>query len=165
MLSVLNKLRRLLRRRGAPTPRRRESPALARRNQPAPWAPASGPVLVSYAPKQDGRADPGEVVWTSVPFEDDPSQAKDRPVLVIGHRGAWLAGLMLTSKSPGAGPNRVFMDIGQGTWDRQGRPSQVRLDRLLDIDPARVRREGAALDHGVFAKVLEAAAAYLPELR
>jgi hypothetical protein len=122
-------------------------------------------VLVSYAPNRDGRADPGEVVWTTVPFEDDPGQGKDRPVLIIGRRGAWLAGLLLTSKSPGAGPNRVFMDVGHGPWDRQQRPSQVRLDRLLDIDPAQVRREGAALDRALFATVLEAARPYLPELR
>lgn len=100
-----------------------------------------------------------------VPFEDDPSQGKDRPVLIIGRRGAWLAGLLLTSKSPGSGPNRVFMDVGRGPWDRQQRPSQVRLDRLLDIDPAQVRREGASLDRALFAKVLEAARPYIPELR
>jgi hypothetical protein len=86
-------------------------------------------------------------------------------VLIIGRRGAWLAGLLLTSKSPGAGPTRVYMDIGYGTWDRQQRPSQVRLDRLLDVDPARVRREGAALDPVLFGKVLDAARHYLPELR
>ena len=122
-------------------------------------------MLVSYAPNRDGRPDPGEVVWTSVSFEDDPRQAKDRPVLIIGRRGAWLAGLLLTSKSPDSGPNRVYMDVGRGPWDRQQRPSQVRLDRLLDIDPARVRREGAALDRAMFTKVLDAARPYLPELR
>jgi len=100
-----------------------------------------------------------------VPFEDDPTQGKDRPVLIIGRRGAWLSGLFLTSKSPGAGPHRVFMDVGHGSWDRQQRPSQVRLDRLLDIDPAMVRREGAALAPAMFAKVLAAARDYLPELR
>ena len=98
-------------------------------------------------------------------FEDDPLRSKDRPVLIIGHRGAWLAGLLLTSKSPGAGPNRVFMDVGRGSWDRRQRPSQVRLDRLLDIDPAQVRREGAALDPTLFREVLDAARPYLPELR
>lgn len=86
-------------------------------------------------------------------------------MLIIGRRGPWLAGLLLTSKAPGAGPNRVFMDVGAGSWDRQRRPSQVRLDRLLDIDPARVRREGAALDPDLFAAVLRAARPYLPELR
>ena len=45
---------------------------------------------------------------------------------------------------------RHWMDIGTGPWDRQGRPSEVRLDRLLRIDPAAVRREGAALDRERF---------------
>ena len=28
-------------------------------------------------------ADPGEVVWGWVPYEDDPAQGKDRPVLLL----------------------------------------------------------------------------------
>src|ERR1700761_1921415 len=32
-----------------------------------------------YAPDLDGRADPGEIVWTWVIYEDDPSRGKDRP--------------------------------------------------------------------------------------
>jgi hypothetical protein len=121
-------------------------------------------VLVSYAPNSDGRADPGEVVWTAVAFEDDPSKSKDRPVLIIGRRGAFLAGLLLTSKSPGTGSSRAFMGVGRGPWDRQQRPSQVRLDRLLDIDPSQVRREGAACDEALFRKVLDAARPFLSEL-
>jgi len=127
-------------------------------------APASGRVRVSYAPRADGRADPGEVVWTWVPFEHDPTQGKDRPVLVVGQRGPWLAALELTSKAPGMGPNRAYVDVGTGAWDSLGRPSQVRLDRLLDVDPARVRREGAAFDPVLFQRVLAAAAKFLPEL-
>jgi hypothetical protein len=49
------------------------------------------------------------------------------------------------------------MDVGTGGWDRQGRPSEVRLDRLLDIDARRVRREGAALDRATFERVIAAA--------
>ena len=43
-----------------------------------------------YAPEIDGEPDPGEVVWAWVPYEDDPSQGKDRPVLVLApdERGA-----------------------------------------------------------------------------
>jgi hypothetical protein len=46
------------------------------------------------------------------------------------------------------------MDIGTGAWDREGRPSEVRLDRLLVLDS--VRREGAALDQATFARVIAA---------
>ena len=39
--------------------------------------------MTSYAPEVDGEPDPGEVVWGWVPYEDDPQQGKDRPVLLI----------------------------------------------------------------------------------
>ena len=42
----------------------------------------------TYAPEIDGEPDPGEVVWAWVPYEDDPSQGKDRPVLVLGRARA-----------------------------------------------------------------------------
>src|ERR1700682_1667148 len=36
-----------------------------------------------YSPDLDGRADPGEVVWTWVTYEEDPTRGTDRPVLVV----------------------------------------------------------------------------------
>ncbi|MEV7428027.1 MULTISPECIES: type II toxin-antitoxin system PemK/MazF family toxin [unclassified Nocardioides] len=125
----------------------------------------------SYAPQADGRPDPGEVVWAWVPYEDDPRQGKDRPVLVIARvqapEGERLLALMLTSKdhdrdaADEARWGRHWMDVGSGGWDRERRPSEVRLDRLLQLDPASVRREGAALDRGTFDAVVAAAAPYL----
>ncbi len=53
------------------------------------------------------------------------------------------------------------MDIGTGAWDSRRRPSEVRLNRLLRLDPSSVRREGAALPRDVFEAVLEAARPYL----
>ena len=50
----------------------------ARRDEPVRTAHGS------YRPRRDGEPDPGEVVWAWVPFEDDPQQGKDRPVLVLG---------------------------------------------------------------------------------
>src|SRR5262249_59628714 len=35
-----------------------------------------GTVTAEYAPRLDGRPDPGEVVWTWVAFEDDPARGK-----------------------------------------------------------------------------------------
>ncbi len=122
---------------------------------------------VTYAPKPDGRPDPGEIVWTWVPYEDDPAQGKDRPVLVVGRDGARLVGLMLTSKdhdrdaAQEARDGRFWLDIGSGPWDAQGRPSEVRVNRLVDVDPDAVRREGAVLDEPRFAAVLAAAAEHL----
>ena len=65
----------------------------------------------------------------------------------------WLA-LMLTSKDHDRDAaeeercGRDWMDVGSGGWDREGRPSEVRLDRLLVLDDSAIRREGAALDRG-----------------
>ena len=119
--------------------------------------------MVNYAPEVDGEPDPGEVVWGWVPYEDDPAQGKDRPVLLLGQRdGQWL-GLMLTSQdhdrdaADEAAHGRHWMDVGSGGWDRAGRPSEVRLDRLLVLAPDALRREGAALDRAVFDEVVAAA--------
>jgi len=120
-----------------------------------------------YAPEADGLPDPGEVVWTWVPYEDDPAQGKDRPVLVIGEEGDLLLALQLTSVDHDADAaqehrdGREWMDIGTGAWDSRGRPSEVRLNRLLRLDPAGVRREGAALPKEIFDAVIEAARPYL----
>ena len=122
---------------------------------------------LGYAPNADGWPDPGEVVWTWVPYEDDPSRGKDRPVLVIGEEHGRLLALQLTSRdhdhdaAQEREAGREWMDIGIGMWDAQRRPSEVRLDRLLHIDPAAVRREGAALDRETFDAVLEAARPFL----
>ena len=130
-----------------------------------PVVPSLG--SLRYSPEADGRPDPGEVVWAWVPYEEDPSQGKDRPVLVIGEEDGQLLALGLTSRdhdvdaAQEAGAGRQWMDIGTGAWDSQGRPSEVRLDRLLRLDPAGVRREGAALSKEVFDAVLEAAQPYL----
>ena len=115
----------------------------------------AGRAVLRYSPDPNGSPDPGEIVWTWVPFEEDHGRGKDRPVLLIGHDGSWLLGLMLTSKDRNNGhqQNGDYADIGAGPWDRQGRPSEVRLDRIVRIDPSAVRREGAVLDSGTFQAV------------
>lgn len=116
----------------------------------------------SYSPDPDGDADPGEVVWTWVPFEEDPAQGKDRPVLVLARHEARLVVAQMTSKdhdrdaAQEARWGRFWYDVGTGSWDRQGRPSEVRLDRLLLVEPAAVRREGATMDRKVFDGVVAA---------
>ena len=113
----------------------------------------TGAAQLEYAPRADGQPDPGEVVWTWVPYEEDHSRGKDRPVLVVARDGGWLLALMLTSKDhdrPGTRGGDEWLDIGTGPWDRQGRPSEVRVDRVLRVDPAAVRREGAQLDESRF---------------
>jgi hypothetical protein len=121
-----------------------------------------GVAHVEYKPHpDDGVADPGEVVWTWVPFEEDHHRGKDRPVLVVGSDGPWLLALILTSKdhdrdaADEARWGRVWLDIGSGAWDADGRRSEVRLDRVLRIDPGQVRREGAVIGEDVFTLVAD----------
>ena len=100
-----------------------------------------------YSPSLDGDADPGEIVWTWVPFEEDHSQGKDRPVLLVGRDGEYLLALMMTSKDHNnrehADPN--YLDIGSGPWDPQGRASEVKLNRVIRVRPDAMRREGAIM--------------------
>ncbi|SDR88640.1 PemK-like, MazF-like toxin of type II toxin-antitoxin system [Nocardioides scoriae] len=122
---------------------------------------------IGWDARADGRPDPGEVCWAWVPYEEDASQGKDRPVLVVGTEGRDLLALMLTSKDHDRDAaqerraGREWMDVGSGAWDSQRRPSEVRLDRLLRLDPDGVRREGAALDRSTFDAVVDAARPWL----
>jgi hypothetical protein len=112
---------------------------------------------VEYTPDLDGDPDPGEVVWTWVPYEEDPNQGKDRPVVIIGRTGDDLAGVMLTSKNKRRDDQ---VPVGTGKWDSRGRPSYAKVDRLLRIDPDDVRREGAILDEDRFNDVVGNLAKY-----
>ncbi|WP_336713081.1 type II toxin-antitoxin system PemK/MazF family toxin [Arthrobacter sp. USHLN218] len=114
-----------------------------------------GAASVMYAPKPDGQPDPGEIVWTWVPYEEDHTQGKDRPVLLVGHSGGRLLALMMTTKDRNNGQHSDsdYVDVGTGRWDRQRRPSEVKLDRILQVDPADIRREGAVLDRAPFEQV------------
>lgn len=123
---------------------------------PRPPAPAPAPGVraapardlarsISYQPDLDGAADPGEVVWTWVPYEEDASQGKDRPVLVVARAGQGeLLGLMLSSQEHRR-DDAHWLPVGSGAWDREGRDSFVRLDRVLEIPEHGIRREGAVM--------------------
>lgn len=116
--------------------------------------------------KRDGEAAPGEIAWAWVPFEEDYSQGKDRPVLLLceapGQPDVLLA-LPLTSKdhdrdaAQEAREGRLWMDIGSGTWDQRGRRSEVRINRVLQLRRHDIRREGAVVDRNEFAAIVAAA--------
>ncbi|WP_447006199.1 type II toxin-antitoxin system PemK/MazF family toxin [Saccharothrix isguenensis] len=110
---------------------------------------------LEYSPDLDGLADPGEVVWAWVPFEEDPDRGKDRPLLVVGrHRRALLA-LMMTSRTPDRHEADDCLDLGSGRWDRDGRHSYVRLDRVFELDEDDIRREGSVLEPERFSLVVD----------
>ena len=111
-----------------------------------------GPVRTSYSPQTDGAPDPGEIVWTWVPFEENDGRGKDRPVLVVAveSAGTYLA-VQLTSKDhDGEGD---FVSVGAGGWDGEHRPSWVNLDRVIRVHEGGMRREAAALPREPFERV------------
>ena len=116
----------------------------------------------SYTPVMDGDADPGEVVWTWVPYQEDASVGKDRPAVVIGAQGEGVYILQLTSKdhtrdaAQEAAAGRYWLDIGAGDWDSKGRPSEIRLDRALWVKATDVRREGAILPKKTWQLIVDA---------
>ena len=119
----------------------------------APELDAARAAKLDYSPTMDGDADPGEVVWAWVPFEEDASRGKDRPLLVVGHANGDLVALMLSSKEP----RDDFLELGAGAWDREGRPSYLRLDRVFALDSDDdIRREGAVLAPAAFGQVVDA---------
>ena len=141
-------------------------PSSAQSSAPKPSAPTStgasdgsdypgdyrDMINFEYSPSLDGDADPGEIVWTWVPFEEDHSQGKDRPVLLVGRDGEYLLALMMTSKDHN---NREhadsnYLDIGSGPWDSQGRASEVKLNRVIRVRPDAMRREGAVMPEDTF---------------
>ena len=161
--SLSRVLRSLLRTAMEPTT---PPPAVARRDTPTDGVRdlpggLDGVDLV-HRPQDDGEPDPGEVVWAWVPYDEGDGRGKDRPVLVVGRRGADLVGLLLSSQdhdrdaADEARHGRTWMDVGRGGWDPRGRPSEVRLDRLLLLPPGSARREGAALGRAVFDDVVTA---------
>jgi hypothetical protein len=149
-------------RRRAPAPSRPASPP-ATRSSPGEFGPDAtvevdphriGPVRMSYSPRADGAPDPGEVVWTWVPFEENDGRGKDRPVLVVAAESAdtYLA-VQLTSKDhDGQGD---FVPIGTGGWDGERRPSWVNLDRVIRVHEHGMRREAATLPREPFEQVTD----------
>jgi len=125
-------------------------------------APADGGVRIVYAPARDGDPDPGEVVWAWVPYEDDPRQGKDRPVLVIGYErdGGRLVAVPLSSRDHADRRDAgEWVPVGTGAWDRERRESFADADRVLRFAPDDVRREGAALPRDRFDAVVARARA------
>ncbi|SDP05961.1 PemK-like, MazF-like toxin of type II toxin-antitoxin system [Nakamurella panacisegetis] len=169
--NLINRIRR-------PRPTAAARPAPAPTGRPRPSAPrAAGPgtespgrfgpdrtvevdphvigsVRTSYSPVRDGDPDPGEIVWTWVPFEENDGQGKDRPVLVVAAENAGtVLVVQLTSKDHDG--ESGFVPVGSGDWDGQHRESWANLERVLRVHPQGMRREAAALDRVPFEKVVD----------
>jgi hypothetical protein len=113
-----------------------------------------GPVHTVYAPRHDGLPDPGEIVWTWVPYEEHDGRGKDRPVLLVarGRHTGMLLGIKLTSKWHADAENWVSIDTGG--WDRDARESWAVIDRVVRVHPEGIRREGHELDRDDYHNVI-----------
>ncbi|MGW0752445.1 type II toxin-antitoxin system PemK/MazF family toxin [Streptomyces sp. NPDC002587] len=116
---------------------------------------AIGPVQTSYAPDPDGDPDPGEIVWTWVPFEENDGRGKDRPVLVVAREAAGRTLLAVQLSSKRHDQDREWVPIGTGPWDSAGRESWVDVDRVLRVHESGMRREACALDRARFQLVID----------
>ncbi len=109
---------------------------------------------MSYRPITDGDPDPGEIVWTWVPYEENNGQGKDRPVLVVAaETGGTVLVVQLTSKDHDGESD--FAPVGAGDWDSSHRKSWANLERVLRVHPSGMRREAAALPETPFQTVAD----------
>ncbi|WP_246577225.1 type II toxin-antitoxin system PemK/MazF family toxin [Actinospica durhamensis] len=118
---------------------------------------AIGAVHTQYAPKHDADPDPGEIVWTWVPYEEHDGRGKDRPVLLVAREketanDETLLAIKLTSKWHADAEN--WVDVGTGAWDREARESWAVIDRVMRVHHRGIRREGCAMDREDFDKVI-----------
>lgn len=115
----------------------------------------------SYAPDPDGTPDPGEVVWTWVPYVEQDGRGKDRPVLILGRIDAdTVVGCYMTTKD-----HDGYVDMGAGAWDSKGRTSYLNPERLLRITDAGMRREGSIMPRERFDRAVDAMLREHPDLR
>lgn len=114
-------------------------------------------VPIRYTPIRNGDPDPGEVVWTWVPYRDDARRGKDRPVVVIGRCADVLVAVPVTSQDKG---REDHVPIGSGSWDARRRPSFATVDRLITVHVEDVRKEGGVLSRPMFEDVIEGVRAY-----
>ncbi len=137
--------------------RRAEEPQDLLPGQGGPYATTEavdiGPVTTSYNPSTDGDPDPGEIVWTWVPFVENDGRGKDRPVLIVAREpvGTLLA-VQLSSQDHS--DDDGWVPIGSGRWDADRRASWVDVRRLLRVHAQGMRREATALPRDRFDQVI-----------
>src|SRR5665648_211385 len=94
--------------------------------------------------------------------EQDASLWPPRPTDSIGPRvSAQVGGQRARDQvEPGPAPrDETWLDLGSGDWDEEHRASEIRVDRVIRVDPAGARREGAVLDRARFDLVTRSQAA------
>lgn len=112
------------------------------------------PSAIAYQPDPNGEPDPGEVVWTWVPYVEEDGRGKDRPVLILVREAPTTFLAVQLSSHDHGGVDAGFVPVGAGGWDSKGRPSWVSLNRLFRVHSGGMRREGSVLDPDAFDRVV-----------
>lgn len=100
----------------------------------------------SYSPNPDGDPDPGEVIWTWVPYVENDGRGKDRPVLIISRLAdGSTAGCYLSTKD-----HDGYISVGRGA--KRDARAFLNPERLLRITDEGMRREGTVMPEERFAK-------------
>ncbi|MDO4389139.1 MAG: type II toxin-antitoxin system PemK/MazF family toxin [Eubacteriales bacterium] len=78
-----------------------------------------------------------DVYWAEVPFEEDPSQRKTRPVIIAQDRTVYVLTLRVTSHDPRE--NDPY-DYPLQEWKSAGlsRPSVVRIRKMAQLSPEQI---------------------------
>ncbi|MEJ5919363.1 MULTISPECIES: type II toxin-antitoxin system PemK/MazF family toxin [unclassified Corynebacterium] len=107
---------------------------------------------ILYSPDMDGQTESGEVVRVHVQIDGDHQPIHERSAVVLGRdRHALLGALISTREEHANDPKWLF--IGTGAWDPQGRPSWVRIDRILIIPESGIRRSGTFMPRRRFDRI------------
>ncbi|MHA2789536.1 type II toxin-antitoxin system PemK/MazF family toxin [Corynebacterium sp. S7] len=92
---------------------------------------------IYYSSDLDGYAEPGEVVWVTVP--STPPQ--ERSMLVIGRNMQNVLGLLISSHEGHANKSE-WLEIGNGEWDTSATQCWLRLDKTIVVPETQVSRRG-----------------------
>ncbi|SDL87946.1 PemK-like, MazF-like toxin of type II toxin-antitoxin system [Corynebacterium mycetoides] len=103
---------------------------------------------IYYAPDMDGQAEPGEVVWVTVP--STPPQ--ERSMLIVGREHHDVLGLLISPDKEHA-TDEHWLGIGSGEWEASGEPCWVRTDKTLMVAETDVHRRGASVPRRRFERV------------
>ncbi|SDQ15475.1 type II toxin-antitoxin system PemK/MazF family toxin [Microbacterium sp. cf332] len=109
---------------------------------------------LAYEPRPDAEPDPGEIVWAWVPYEEDATRGKDRPMLVLARAGRGSSWAMKLTSKPHDG-ERDHLPLGTGDWDRERRPSWLDVDQIYLVPVAGIRRTAGSLDRSTYARVAQ----------
>ena len=106
------------------------------------------PRNIYYAPDMDGNAEPGEVVWVTVPSHPP----RQRSMLVVGRERGEVLGLLISSEAEHASDER-WLGIGAGEWNASGKPCWVRLDKTMIVPEIDLHRSGTIIPQRRFERV------------